>query len=213
MAQVAFSEVQLTAQAARETVSKTVDEIADYSAAIARARTLDWSHYPYTAIVVPGIGPDDLDVSLSARGKLNVRLAAARFAQGLAPFTLVSGGRVHPRGTHYAEALEMRRALMERFGIPGDCIVVDPYARHTTTNLCNAVRRLTALGAPLDRDALIVSNVEQIQYMVSADFASRNARELGYQPGLVKPRTSANELEFMPSAMSLRGDPADPLDP
>ena len=164
MAQVAFSEVQLTAQAARETVSKTVDEIADYSAAIARARTLDWSHYPYTAIVVPGIGPDDLDVSLSARGKLNVRLAAARFAQGLAPFTLVSGGRVHPRGTHYAEALEMRRALMERFGIPGDCIVVDPYARHTTTNLCNAVPEKGDLGVmgalritPGDPDTSLVS--------------------------------------------------------
>ncbi len=181
--------------------------------AIARARTIDWSRYRYTAIIVPGIGPNDLTTPLSAKGKLNVRLAALRFSEGVAPFILVSGGQVHPRGTHYAEAMEMRRALIERFGIPSDCIVVDPYARHTTTNLRNAVRRLAALNAPLDRDALIVSNAEQLHYIEGPEFSSRNAQELGYQPGLVNARSSRNELDFRPSRMSMRSDPGDPLDP
>ena len=131
------------------------------AAATARARAIDWSRYRYTAIIVTGIGPDMEDLPLSAGGKYHVRLAASRFAQGVAPFIIVSGGRAHPRATPYAEALEMRRALIERYGVPADAIVIEPYARHTTTNLRNALRRLMALGAPLDRQALIVCNPDQ----------------------------------------------------
>jgi hypothetical protein len=181
--------------------------------ALTRARTLDWSRYPFTSILVPGIGPDDLTTALSAKGKLNVRMAAARFADGIAPFIIVSGGAVHPRGTQFVEAIEMRRALIERFGISADCIVVEPYARHTTTNLRNVTRLLIALKAPLDRDALIVTNAEQSRYIESDEFAARNQRELGYQPGKTGRRLSATELSFRPSPESSRVDPTDPLDP
>lgn len=181
--------------------------------ALARVRAIDWSRYPYTAIIVPGIGPDDLATPLSAKGKLNVHMAAARFFDGVAPFIIVSGGTVHPRGTRHAEALEMRQALIERFGVPADCIVVEPYARHTTTNLRNASRRLAALGAPSDRDALIVTYAEQSKMIESAGFAARNRLELGYLPGIVGTRLSPTELTFRPAAESLRIDPMDPLDP
>lgn len=181
--------------------------------AFARVRTVDWSRYPYTAIIVPGIGPDDLATPLSAKGKLNVHMAAARFFDGVAPFIIVSGGTVHPRGTKHAEALEMRQALIERYGVPADCIVVEPYARHTTTNLRNASRRLAALGAPSDRDALIVTYFDQSKMIESASFAARNRLELGYLPGTVGARLSPTELTFRPAAESLRIDPMDPLDP
>jgi hypothetical protein len=181
--------------------------------AFARARSVDWSRYLYTAIIVPGIGPDDLATPLSAGGKLNVRMAAARFFDGVAPYIIVSGGGVHPRGTSHVEALEMRKALIERYGVPAKCIVVDPYARHTTTNLRNASRRLSALGAPLDRDALIITNPGQSAYIESAEFADRNRVELGYQPGAVGARLSPSELLFRPAIASLRVDPMDPLDP
>ncbi|MGZ3364386.1 MAG: YdcF family protein [Caulobacteraceae bacterium] len=188
-------------------------EAKDNAGALARARTLDWSRFRYTAIILPGIGPDDPATPVSPTGKLNVRLAAERFADGVAPFIIVTGGSVHPRGSRFTEAVEMRRALVERYGVPADCVVIEPYARHTTTNLRNAVRRLAALRAPLDRDALIVTNPRQSQYIESAGFAERNQRELGYQPGRIGARLSPTELVFRPSMASARVDPMDPRDP
>lgn len=181
--------------------------------AMAKAKTLDWARFRYSAIVIPGVGPDDLATPLSARGKLNVRMAAERFRDGGAPFIILSGSNVHPRGTHVAEAVQMRQALIERFGISAADIVIEPYARHTTTNLRNATRRLVALGAPLAKDVLIVTNADQSRYIESAEFSHRNAVELGYQPGTIGARLSATELTFRPSASSLRVDPMDPLDP
>jgi hypothetical protein len=181
--------------------------------ALAKAKALNWKRYRFTAIIVPGMGPDDLSTPLSPGGKLRVRLAAQRFSEGLAPFIVVSGGMVHPRGTRFAEAIQMRKALIEDYSVPDDCIVVDPYARHTTTNLRNATRRLIALGAPLDRDALIVSDPEQIRYIESREFADRNQRVLGYEPGTIGAQLSPSELPFRPSRASLRVDPMDPLDP
>lgn len=182
-------------------------------AALAHARVVDWRRYRFTAIIVPGIGPENPGLMLSARGKLNVRMAAQRFADGAAPFIILSGGAVHPRQSPNVEALEMRRALIERFAIPPESIVVEPYARHTTTNLRNVTRRLVALGAPVDQEALIVTNVEQSKYIESALFSERNRIELGYQPGKVEKRLSPVELTFRPAASSLRIDPMDPLDP
>jgi hypothetical protein len=181
--------------------------------AVARARRLDWSRFPNTAIIALGVGPEDPGTALSARGKANVRMAAELFMQGLAPFIIVSGSAVHPRDTPHVEAIEMRRALIERFGIPTDAIIVEPYARHTTTNLRNATRRLIALRAPLDRDTLVVSNVGHIDAITSPAFTARNQRELGYQPGRIGPRPSPNTITFRPDDASLRIDPIDPLDP
>ncbi len=181
--------------------------------ALERARSLDWSKYNYTAIIVPGEGPDDLATALSSTGKLRVRLAAERFFDGVAPYIIVTGGAVHPRGTTHVEAMEMRQALIERYGVPADSIVIEPYARHTTTNLRNASRRLLALGAPFDRDALIVSDPVQSQYIQSDEFANRNQRELGYQPGTIEGRLSPTELLFRPARASARIDAYDPLDP
>lgn len=181
-------------------------------AVMERSRTLDWSRYRYTAILLLGIGPDDLTTPLSAGGKLNVRLAAKRYFDGVAPFIIVTGAMVHPRGAHFAEAVEMRRALIERYGVPAEAIVLEPYARHTTTNLRNASRLLAAMHAPTDRDALIVSNTEQIAYIDSDEFHQRCPRELGYQPGIIG-KSSPTELTFRPAPESARVDPADPLDP
>lgn len=183
------------------------------AASLAKARGLAWSRFRYSAIVALGVGPDDLITPLSARGKVNVRLAAERFAQGMAPFIIVSGSAVHPRDTRHVEALEMQRALIERFAVPAEAIVIEPYARHTTTNLRNATRRLFALGAPLSQDVLVVSNVSHIDAIVSPAFIMRNQVELGYQPGTITQRLSPNEAVFHPSIGSLRNDPMDPLDP
>lgn len=183
------------------------------SDAFQRARKLDWSRYRYTAIIVLGAGPEDLLTPLSARGKLHVKVAAQRYFSGLAPFIIVSGAAVHPRETRYVEAVEMRRALIERYAVPPDAIVIEPYARHTTTNLRNASRLLMSMKAPMDRDALVLSDPRHIDAVESSEFVARNQRELGYQPGKVGQRTSPFDIVFRPSPDSARVDPLDPLDP
>ncbi|WP_157222434.1 YdcF family protein [Novosphingobium sp. AP12] len=181
--------------------------------AMKRAKSLDWKHWRYSAMIVTGVGPEVSDMALSPFGKYHLRLAAQRFAAGDVPFIIVTGGRAHPRATRFAEAQEMRAALIARYGIPAEAIVIEPYARHTTTNLRNATRLLMAMGAPLDKDTIIVCNPGQSAAIESAQFVQRNLTELGYEPGNVGARISPTELEFRPSALSARIDPRDPLDP
>ena len=183
------------------------------AAPFALAKKTDWQRYRYSAIIIPGVGPENPALSISARSKLHLQLAARRFAQGDVAFIITSGAAVHPKGSTYVEAVEMRRTLVERFGIPAERIVIEPYARHTTTNLRNATRRLHAMGAPLDKPTLIVANASQSRYISSPEFAARNPAELGYDPGTVGQRHSPYEVEFTPSVRSLRVDPWDPLDP
>jgi hypothetical protein len=188
-------------------------DLANNAGALGRSQIIDWKLFRYSAIIIPGVGPENVGMALSTRGKWNVRLAAKRFADGEAPFIILSGASVHPKGTRFVEAVEMRKALIERFGVPAEAIIIEPYARHTTTNLRNVTRRLVAMGAPLDKDSLIVTYTNQSRYIEGAEFASRNQKELGYMPGTVGARLSPTELIFRPSAKSLRIDPLDPLDP
>jgi hypothetical protein len=183
------------------------------SEAFQHARKLDWSRYRHTAIIVLGAGPEDLLTPLSARGKLHVKVAAQRYFDGLAPFVIVSGAAVHPRETRVVEAIEMRRALIERYGVPAHAIVIEPYARHTTTNLRNSARLLMSMKAPMSRDALVLSDPRHIDAVESPEFIARNQRELGYQPGKIGERTSPFDIVFRPSPDSARIDPLDPLDP
>ena len=178
-----------------------------------RAKTLDWRRYRYGAMIVTGVGPEIEGEPLSPFGKYHLRLAAQRFAQGDVAFIIVSGGRAHPRGTPFTEADEMRKALIERYRIPPDAIVGEPYARHTTTNLRNASRLLTQMGAPADGETIIICNPLQSSYIESARFTERNAAELGYQPGRIVRRVSPTELVFRPARAADRVDPRDPLDP
>ncbi len=181
--------------------------------AMARARHLDWGRWRYSAMIVTGVGPEVEGMPLSPMGKYHLRLAAQRFAQGDVPFIIVSGGHAHPRGTPFAEAEQMRKALIERYGIPADAIVIEPYARHTTTNLRDATRVLQLMHAPLDKETVVVCNPGQSSYIGSPAFVDRNEKELGYQPGKVVRRISPTEVVFVPSADSARMDPRDPLDP
>jgi hypothetical protein len=188
-------------------------EIGENAAAIRRANTLDWAKYPYSVIIVPGAGNETEAVRFSAWGKLRVTIAARRYREGRAPFLLVSGGFVHPNQTTHCEAIEMKRSLMEDFGIPGDAILVDPHARHTTTNLRNAARELYRYGLPFAKPGLIATDPDQCAYIEGTEFAGRCLKELGYQPVLSLRRISKFELVFTPNIESLQTDPQDPLDP
>ena len=164
-------------------------------------------------IVVPGAGNDLPGFRLSPEGKLRDEIAVKRFREGKAPFLLVSGGFVHPSQTEFAEAIEMKRDLMTRFGIPADAILIDPHARHTTTNMRNAARLMYRYGMPFDKKALVTTDLGQSQSIESPAFEKRCMDELGYAPQKILGRISPFDLEFRPTLDSLQADPQDPLDP
>ncbi len=182
-------------------------------AAHAQVARTDFSRYPYSAILVPGAGSDRPGLPLSPAGRLRTAIAARRYHAGKAPFVIVSGGFVHPKQTPYCEAIEMKKALISEFGVPESAILIDPHARHTTTNIRNAVRLIYRYGLPLDRRALITTDVYQSRYIESSVFAERCRTELGYEPFASLKRISIFDLEWNARLESLHADPGDPLDP
>lgn len=188
-------------------------EKGENAAAIRRIATIAWSRFPYSVILVPGAGPDRPGVNLSPSGKMRLILAAKRFREAKAPIILVSGGYVHPVQTPYSEAVEMKKYLMAGLGIPADAILIDPQARHTTTNLRNAARQIYRYGIPFDKPALITTDTDQSRYIENAGFAERCMKELGYKPFQLRSRISPFDLEFVPVIDSLQADARDPLDP
>jgi len=188
-------------------------ELGENAAAYQRVKTVQWANYPYSAIVVPGGGNDWPGVRLSPAGRLRDELAAKRFRDGKAPFIIVSGGFVHPIRTEFSEAIEMKHDLMTRFGIPADSIIIDPHARHTTTNMRNAARLMYRYGVPFDKPALVTTDPEQSRNIESSAFAQRCMDELGYVPQKILSRISAFDLTFLPVSTSLQANPLEPLDP
>ncbi len=66
-----------------------------------------------------------------------------------------------------------------RYGVPDNAIVVDPYARHTTTNLRNATRLLFRMGARMDKPVVIMKLDGLTEYILSKEFAARCRKGLG----------------------------------
>jgi uncharacterized SAM-binding protein YcdF (DUF218 family) len=183
------------------------------AAAVRAVASIQWEKYPYSVIVVPGAGPSDPNVALSDAGRRRTALAAEAYQAGKAPFILVSGGYVHPSQTRFAEAIEMKKALLKDYNVPEAAILVDPHARHTTTNMRNAAREIYRYNMPMNKPALVVSDAAQTGYIASQLFADRCLKELGYLPYQIINRPSETSLVFLPMADSLQQDPMDPLDP
>jgi hypothetical protein len=183
------------------------------AAVLRRIASIEWKKFPYSVIIVPGYGPEKPGWALAPEGKLRLELAARRYRQGKAPLILVSGGYVHPNQTQYCEAVEMKKSLAVDFGVPASAIIVEPQARHTTTNLRNAARLMYRYGIPFARTALITTDSYQSSYIESDAFTKRCADELHYQPGKIVKRLSEFDLTFTPALDSLQIDPMEPLDP
>lgn len=175
--------------------------------------TIPWNTFAYSVIVVPGAGPEQRDVALSEAGRKRTALAADEYHAGKAPLILLSGGYVHPSQTQFAEAIEMKKALLHDYHVPEEAILVDPHARHTTTNMRNAAREIYRYGIPMSKPALVVSDAAQVSYIASQPFADRNLKELGYVPYQTVKRASDTSLVFLPMMNSLQQDPLEPLDP
>lgn len=182
-------------------------------AAIRRLHTIRWKDYPYSSILVPGYGPELAGWSLAPQSRLRAEIAARRFKERRAPLIIVSGGYVHPNQTAYCEAVEMKKSLIRDFNVPADAIIIEPHARHTTTNLRNAARLIYRYGIPFERKVLVTTDSFQSAYIESDGFARRCDQELRYQPANVLARISPFDLEITNRIESLQINPMDPLDP
>jgi hypothetical protein len=144
---------------------------------------------------------------------MKLRLAVRRFKAGLAPLIVTSGGYVSPAQTRFCEACEMKRELMRTYHIPERVILIDPFARHTTTNLRNTERLLFEAGAPLDRPILVVTTDYQSRYIEAPAFQERCRRELGYDCFTGFKRLDTFGTVVTLPLVSLHRDARDPLDP
>jgi len=175
-------------------------------------KKIRWNDYPYSVILVLGSGPQD-SARLSRIGAKRADQAAQLFLQHKAPLIILSGGHVHPMQTPFNEAIEMKKYVMEKFKIPASSILIDPYARHTTTNFRNAARLVFRYGIPTDLKALVTSSEDHIALTTKEGFRIRCSTELGYFPMEFITQISPVAAEFKPSVASLFFDANDPLDP
>lgn len=179
--------------------------------AYARISRTAWDKYPYTALLVPGYGPDKPGVRIDYRAVARCKMAAERFNRKMAPFIIVSGGHVYPHRTPYSEAVEMKRYLVQELKIPEVAIIIEPHARHTTTNMRNAGRLMYRFHMPLNKPALVVTDSAQILMIANLD--ERCMRELGTIPYRDVKVLNQNEASFYPVAHCFFINVFDVLDP
>jgi hypothetical protein len=177
-----------------------------------RSKKIKWTTYPYSVILVPGLGPEKPDVKLDPGGARRCDSAAIRYHAGKAPFIVVSGGHVHPFKTPYCEAIEMKKYLVEVLHIPADAVLIEPHARHTTTNLRNTNRIIYHFKMPANKPVLIVTDPSQNTYITGA-MHNKVIKELGYAPYTTIKKLGPNESEYIPSENSRQINSLEPLDP
>jgi hypothetical protein len=178
--------------------------------AIEKIKTTDWKKYPYAAIVIPGNGPPLTTTPISPDNKIHCDVAARRYLSGKAPFIITTGGYCYPFRGPYCEAVEMRRYLVKTYHIPENAVIIEPQARHTTTNIRNANRLMIRYGIPISKPSLFITSKSQTDYSANDKFDARNLNELGYLPYRDKKQLSNHEIEFYPVLECLHMDPYDP---
>jgi DUF218 domain len=177
-----------------------------------RADTLSWKRFHYSVILVPGAGPSVKELRLTPEAILRLELAVSAYRKGMAPFIMVSGGKVHPYKTEINEAVEMKQYLTDVLGVPESAVIVEPHARHTTTNLRNASRLMIKYGFPLDKPGLVCTSIGQSS-MITGTLPDRCIRELGYIPYKNGNRLNEHLSEFFALNISFQVDADEPIDP
>lgn len=178
-----------------------------------RISSINWNDYDYSSILVFGSGPGKRGVSISTTGKNRCRMGAAFYKKKKAPFIIVSGGYVHPFQTKYNEAEEMKKFLIDSLQIPAEAIIMEPHARHTTTNIRNSCRIVFRQNIPRDKPVLGVTSKSHIDYIIADRFKKACRRDFGYLPFTKLKRLSDTSVVFYPSQRSLQINAVTPLDP
>lgn len=181
------------------------------AAPFAKSRKINWNAYRFSSILVPGSGPGKAGSSMDSIGMFRCKLAAEQYNNNVAPFIIVSGGHVHPYKTPFCEAMEMKKYMVTKLGIPDSAVIVEPHARHTTTNIRNAVRLIYLFNIPATKPMLIVS--DSFQSLAIEKMAARFMNEIGYLPYTGLERKGPSENIILPDLKAWQQDPEDPLDP
>ena len=181
------------------------------AAAFAKSRTVNWNAFRYSVIIVPGAGPGASGKSIDTLGQYRCKLAVDAYKKGVAPFIIVSGGHVHPYKTPFCEAIEMKKYIVSTLGLPDSAVIIEPHARHTTTNIRNAERLMYLFNMPVTKPGLIIT--DQLQSMAIEKMGMRFMNELGYLPYQRLDRIAPTENAFLLSQRAWQQDPLDPLDP
>lgn len=179
--------------------------------AVDHIKITDFSKYPYTVILIPGAGPEETGTALSAEGMLRCRLAAQAYHSGKAPYIMPSGGKVHPYKTKFCEAEEMKKYMIDVLHIPAYAIIIEPHARHTTTNMRNGVRLMYKYGIPTSKPGLVVTDKSQTDYILAME--GRCIKELQYVPYKLGKHLSDTEVEYFAVPEAMQINPYEPLDP
>lgn len=181
------------------------------AAAFAKSRLVNWNAFRYSVIIVPGAGPGSSGKAIDTMGQYRCKLAVAAYKKGVAPFIIVSGGHVHPYKTPFCEAIEMKKYIVSSLGLPDSAVIIEPHARHTSTNIRNAERLMYLFNMPESKPGLIIS--DQFQSLAIEKMGVRFMNELGYLPYQRIDRLAPTENAFLLSKRAWQQDPLDPLDP
>ena len=187
----------------------------DNKAVYERIPQIKWDSFEYSMILVPGDSPNEPEdfPNISLGGMARADYGVQLYKAGKAPIIAFSGGHVRPFQTPFSEAIEMKKYIMEKHGIPEAAILVDPHARHTTTNFRNISRLVFRYGIPASKTALVSTTESQCKYIASDRFFDRCIEELGYLPLKIVERINNRQVAFLPEKASLQADNSDPLDP
>lgn len=189
--------------------------ITENAAAFQNLANINWDDYPYSMIVVLGDAPNspgDLP-NISIGGMKRSDHGVKLFNQGLAPIIAFTGANVAPFQSEYHEAIEMKKYVMETHDIPENRILVDPHARHTTTNMRNIGRLIYRYGIPVDKKAIVSTVQSQSEYVTSNGFLTRSTNQMGHIPMDLHERLSDFDIEFTPRIKVLHLNSFDFLDP
>lgn len=176
---------------------------------------INWSKYTYSLILVLGDAPNsagDLP-NISVGGMQRCDHAVELYKKGIAPIIALSGGCIAPFQTKYAEAIEMKKYIMNKYNIPEKYILCEPHARHTTTNIRNTGRLMFKYKIPTNKKAIVSTSKTHSDYIFSEKYLNRCQKELQYLPAKFFNRISEFDVEFSPNINVLYLDSNDPLDP
>lgn len=187
-------------------------------AVLANLKNITWKNYTYACLIVPGDSPNTPGdaINLSESAKKRLQYTADAYNEGLAPIIILSGGGTYPYypPTQFSEGIEMKKYMIEKYSIPENVILLDPCAKHTMTNLRNAVRLIFRNNIPYRKKSLIITTKGQNDIIVSSSFTTQCYSALGYMPGILGNRIADVRLEFTPNnvcALSVYAtDPCDP---
>lgn len=178
-------------------------------------QNINWNDYPYSVIVVLGDAPNssgDLpNISLGGMERSNRGMQL--FNEGLAPLIVFTGANIAPFQSSFHEAIEMKKYVMQQYTISEEKILVDPHARHTTTNLRNVSRLMYEYNIPSDKKAIVTTSVSHSDYVTSNQFLNRSMNQMNHIPVEFFNRISSREVEFKPLIKVLHLNSIDPLDP